>query len=272
MDKKMTIVLVVAAVVAVAVLVFVMNAPGAPPSGQEQIPSAVGFTTENITSMRMEMDPNSLPTLEGIISGTGDNYTRERAVIAYADIALRTGNGEDALGFLKGVAYNEQNDEVRTSAYTNYYWLKEGMGKGAESEMHVEVSGDLLTGNNITILVTAFTNRSATDPAKISCGAQSLEEHSFSGGANPGEGFIVNDSTSGKGAYANAQVLAPDMLRKDLSPGVPVDTPFKVYLKQSGQTVVKCKVEVRHDRLDYDELEEWVYLDIGAENGTYSIR
>lgn len=272
MDNKMTIILVVAAVVAIAALVFVMKGAGVPPTGQEQIPSGGAYTTEDMTQMRMDANSSSLAILEGIIAGTGDNYTRERAVIAYADIALRTGNGEDALNFLKGVAYNEQNDEVRTSAYTNYYWLKEGMGKGAQSEMDVEVSGDLLTGNNITILVTAFTNRSATDPAKISCGAQDLAEHNVTTGGAPGVGVIVNDSTSGIGAFAKAQVLPPDMLRRDLSVGVPVSVPFTVNLKESGQTLVKCRVEVRHDRLDYDELEEWVYLDIGPENGTYTIR
>ena len=269
MDKK---IIIVVAVVLVAIGIFMMLPKGVPPSGEEGVPSGQAFTTENITSMRMGMDPNSLPILEGIISGTGDNYTRERAVIAYADISLRTGNGEHALSFLKGVAYDEENDEVRTSAYTNYYWLKDGMGKEPESGMDLEVSGDLLTGINITILVTAFTNRSATDPAKISCGAQDLEEHNLTTGGAPGVGVIVNDSTSGKGAFAKAQVLSPDMVRRDLSIGVPVDVPFTVYLKESGQTVVKCRVQVRHDRLDYDELEKWVYLDIGPGNGTYSIR
>jgi len=271
MDKKMTIILVVAAVVAIAALVFVMNWAQAPPSGEQQFPSGQA-TTEDITQMRMDANSSSLAMLEGIIAGPGDNYTRERAVIAYADIALRTGNGEDALNFLKGVAYNEQNDEVRTSAYTNYYWLKEGMGKGAQSEMGVEVSGDLMAGNNITILVTALTSREATDPAKISCGAQSLENQSFSSGSQPGESVTLGGSTSGRGAFAHAQVLSPDMLRRDLSVGVSVSVPFTVNLKESGQTLVKCRVEVRHDRLDYDELEKWVYLDIGAESGTYSIR
>jgi len=271
MDKKMTIILVVAAVVAIAALVMVMQGAQPPPSGEQQIPSGQA-TTEDITQMRMDANSSSLALLESIIAGTGDNYTRERAVIAYADIALRTGNGEDALNFLKGVAYNEENDEVRTSAYTNYYWLKEGMGKGAQSEMDLEVSGELLTGNNITILVTASTTRQATDPAKISCGGQSPDAPSYSGGAQPGESVTLGGSTSGPGAFAHAQVQSPDLVRRDLSVGVPIDVPFTVYLKESGQTLVKCRVEVRHDRLDYDELEKWVYLDIGPENGTYTIR
>lgn len=228
-------------------------------------------TPEDISAVHMAMDPTSLPGLEAVIKGDGDNYTRERAVITYADIAFRSGNGEQAMGFLKGVAYDEQNDEVRTSAYANYYWLKEAMDVPSDSSMEVAVSGDLKTGNNITVLVTVSGSRPTTDFAEISCGGVDLGNHSVTTGGSPDTGVVLNTSTAGSGAFSKAWVLPPDMVRKNITE-MPLTVPFTVYLRESGQSLVKCRLEARYDRLDYDELEKDILLDIGPASGTYEIK
>jgi hypothetical protein len=275
MDTKLLIIAVAVVLVVVGVFVLLQGkpvpaGPAAPTSPNASATPTKMETPEDITAVHMAMDPNSLPGLEAVITGNGDNYTRERAVIAYADIALRTGNGQRAMDFLKNVAYVEQNQEVSSSAYANYYWLKSGMGIGPNATMGVSVSGSLKTGNNITVLVTVYSPRPASHLAKVSCGGVDTEPHNVTTGGGPDVGVVMNSSISGAGAFAHAWVLSPDTVKENIT-AMPVTVPFTVYLRESGKTIVKCHLEARYDRLDYDELEQWVYLDVGPDSGTYNI-
>lgn len=259
MDKKMIIAVFLVALIALGAFLFL----------QQKAPSEIK-SPEDVSAVHLLMDPKSLPSLEEVINGTGDNYTRERALITYADIALRSGNGTHAMEFLKGVVYNEQNDEVLSSAYANYYWLKDEMGIAPNATMNVSVSGNLKTGNNITVLLTVYSPRPTTDLAKVSCGAVDIEDHDVTTGGSPGTGVIYNDSISGEGVFAHAWVLAPDMVKANITQ-IPIVVPFTVYLREDGKTIVKCRTQARYDRLDYDLLEEDIYLDISASGGNYTI-
>ena len=128
----------------------------------------------------------------------------------------------------------------------------------------------LRTGNNITVLVTVYSPRPTTDPAIVACGGVDPARHNVTTGGGPGVGVIMNSSISGEGAFAHAWVLSPDLVRENIT-AMPVTVPFTVYLRESGTTIVKCRLQAQYDRLDYDKLERWIYLDVGPESGTYNI-
>jgi len=256
MDKK----LIIGAVVVVLVVLGAFILLQKPAAGAEAGLVQVG-------ELHMQMDSSSLSELEKIIHSNADNYTRERALTSYADVALRTGNGEQALVLLRELAYNETNDDVRTSAYTNYYWLKEEMGKGPDTTMDVQVRGDIKPGNNITVVVT-LANTRGSNLTTLILWPSPLDDVSISN-----DGSNIVDVNTGKGAYAQAHVTPSTRLSLELQPNVSQEIEYTVYLKGPGQTVLKAAAEVRYaeDRLDYDQLEKDIFLDVGSSEGNYTI-
>jgi len=257
MDKKLIIAAAVVVILVAAAFLVLQQ-----PTGGQQAGNA---TLAHVDELHMGMNASSLDELEAVIRGSGDNYTRERAVSDYADIALQTGNGERALAFLKAVAYDEANDDVRTSAYSNYYLLQDELGKKPETSLDVKVLGDIKPGNNITVVLTILSTR-GSNTSSVVLWPSELQDRNYSlGGGN----FV--DVNTGKGAFAQAEVTPSTRLRTYIPANISMEMPYTVYLKGAGQTILKAMVEVRYDRLDYDWVEKDIFLDVGPSGGNYTI-
>jgi hypothetical protein len=228
-------------------------------------------TLAHVDDLHMKLSASSLDELEAIIRNNADPYTRERAVNVYTDIALRSQNSKRALAFLKGLAPDEKDDNVRTSAYTNYYYIKEEAGIPPETTMDVQVIGDIKPGKNITVVLSVMSTR-GSDLSFVGMQARTLQETAPATGTASAEGMtnIINANT-GKGAQTNVVLTPSYRIRQPLPANMTVEYPYTVSIKGPGKVVLESIVEVRYDMLDYDTVKKDIYLDVGSTSGTYAI-
>lgn len=225
----------------------------------------------HVDDLHMQMSASSLGELEAIIQNNADPYTRERAVNVYTDIALRSQNSKRALAFLKGLAPDEKDDDVRTSAYTNYYFIKEQAGIPPETTMDVQVLGDIKPGKNITVVLSVKSSR-GSDLSFVGMQSRTLQEGTPLASTAPG-GRMINivDANTGKGALTNVVINPSYRIRKPLPANVTVEYPYTVSIKGPGKVALQSIVEVRYDRLDYDTITKEIFLDVGSNSGTFTI-
>jgi hypothetical protein len=272
MDKK--IIIGALALVIIIAAVFMVSAQpkggGAPAAangtGNPASTGAINATLAHVEDLHMGMDSRSLAELEGIIKSDADNYTRERAVCVYSDIAFRSSNPDRALSFLKDVAAGEQNTEVRTSAYENYNWLKNVSHIGPQTTMDVRVIGDIKPGNNITVVLVILSTRGSEIPADIGMQATSLKEQNVTVG-----GTTIVDANAGKGALTNLILEPSSRLRRVVPANLSVEVPYTVSISRAGQAFLKARVDMRYDLLDSDTVEKGIFLDVGPGSGNYTI-
>lgn len=262
MNKKLIIIGVVLLVVIIAVAAFLYVT----------IIGPLTASLAHVNDLHMQMSASSLGELEAIIRNNADPDTRERAVNVYTDIALQTQNPKRALAFLKGLAPDEKNDDVRTSAYSNYYFIKEETRIPPETTMDVRVIGDIKPGNNITVVLDVTSSR-GSNLSFVGMQARTLQEQATNTGNNStGMMMTVVDANTGKGALTNVLVDPSYRIRKPLPANITVEYPYTVLIKGPGKVVLQSIVEVRYDMLDYDTVKKDIFLDVGSNSGTYTVR
>ena len=228
-------------------------------------------TLAHVDDLHMKLSASSLGELEAIIRNNANPYTRERAVTVYTDIALRSQNSKRALAFLKGLAPYEKDENVQTSAYNNYYFIKKEAGIPPETTMDVRVIGDLKPGKNITVVLSVTSSR-GSDLSIVGMQARSLQEGTpVATTAQGGSMINIANTNTGKGALTNVLLDPAYMIRQPLPANVTVEYPYTVSIKGPGKVVLQSKVEVRYDMLDYDTVKKDIFLDVGSNSGTYII-
>jgi hypothetical protein len=257
MNKKLIIIGVVLLVVIIAVAAFFYVTVIGPRTA----------TLSHVDDLHMQMSASSLGELEAIIQNNADPYTRERAINVYTDIALRSQNQKRALAFLKGLASDEKNDDVRTSAYTNYYFIKEEAAIPPETTVDIRMTGDTKSGSTITVVLIVTSLRGSTK-STVGMVARPLQEVAMTSDYNTTE-FGAN---TGKGALTNV-VLTPSIpIQRPLPANMTVEFPYTVTLKAPGKVVLETSVKVQYnDRVDYDLISKKIFLDVGSNSGTYLI-
>jgi len=235
MNKKLIIIGVVLLVVLIAVAAFFYVTVIGPRTA----------TLSHVDDLHMQMSASSLGELEAIIQNNADPYTRERAVNVYTDIALRSQNSTRALAFLKGLAPDEKDDDVRTSAYTNYYFIKEEAGIPPETTMGVQVLGDIKPGKNITVVLSVTSSR-GSNLSFVGMQARTLQEETPLA-STASEGSIINivDANTGKGALTNVFITPSYRIRRPLPANVTVEYPYTISIKGPGKVMLQSIVEVR---------------------------
>jgi len=214
----------------------------------ESLSNQTGTVIENKTALdqvndyHLAMNASDLSELEAVIKGDDPIYTRERAIFVYSDVAVRTNNGQRALDLLKEIAYNETDDELRTAAYANYYFVKEQIGIPPSAELNVSLNGTISKGSNITVNLETFPYKDLPEAYAM----------------------IKQES------YANYSEMAKDSKQLSLNANQPVIVPFVVQLDEDGNHMIKARLKVVFDRLDYEVIEKTVYMNVTS--GEYEIR
>jgi len=196
---------------------------------------------DRVNGYHLAMDPNDLGELEALIKGNEPTSTRERAIFVYSDIAARTNNNERALDFLKEMAYNESDDDLRTAAYANYYFVKEQMDIPPSAEMNVTLNGTVRKGSNITVNLEIYPNVDIPEAYAM----------------------IKRES------YANYSEMANDSKQLSLNASQPITVSFPVELTEDGKHIIKARLKLTFDRLDYEVIEKNIFLDVTE--GKYEI-
>lgn len=202
-------------------------------------------STQTVGDLHRSMNAEDLPRLVAIIEGSGDDYTREQAVFVYADIARQNGKGKEAMDFFKKVAYEEQNDEVRTAAYANYYLLRQD--EPPLLTLNVTVEGEIRSGRTITI--TAIIRSEKGYP----------------------EASVYLQAENPETELNTIAVLGPDRISTPITEGTPLNVPFTVSLLREGDAILRLRAKSVLDRLEYEEVDRTVYLSISNQGGSYQV-
>ena len=215
--------------------------------GQETTEEGKVVDSSYITEIHQRLDPADIPELKSIISSSAANYTRERAVLVLADIAMSSGVTQDVVDFLKDVAYNEQNDEVRTAAYASLAHIYELYPLEEKGNLTASSIGEIRQGGNITLILTAF---SSVDVAE----AKVAIERIVPIGAVEGEGIKVKP-------------LSP--MEFPLKAGESRETMFEVILGNEGEYSILCVLKLDLDRITIQTIEREYYLKVGKTSGRF---
>ncbi|MEM1517980.1 MAG: HEAT repeat domain-containing protein [Nitrososphaerota archaeon] len=206
---------------------------------------------EYLEKIHNSLDPESIPELKDIILNHPDNYVRERAVFILTDIAIRSNKVDEVIDFLKQIAYNEENDEVRTAAYANLDLIRKYYPVELGESIEIRIEGEIKKGNNVTLIVIVSTQKDIPQ-------------------AVVGIKRIVNMT-------AGAQTPVITMLRS-MNPvwlSIRAETPekatFIIYLESEGEYLVPCVLKLNIDRSDYKIIEKFVYLKVGKDEGAYIV-
>ena len=239
--------IVLAALISVVVLATVLSILLWPSGGEEK---AKVIDPAYISDIHLRLDPADIPELKQIIESHPDSYTRERAVFVLTDIAIRKDVTDDAIDFLKGIAYNEENDVVRSAAYSNLDLIREFYPLETRGDLALRVEGEIREGNTITVVATAS---STVDVDEAAVGVKRLAEF----GAEETTGIQLDTSS-----HRNPTRLS-------LRAGESEDVPFTVQLGKEGKYLILWVLKLSFDRVDYQVIEKGIYLTVGKTGGSF---
>lgn len=174
-----------------------------------------------------------------VIDESEDQYVRERAIFTLTDIAIRGNETEQVIDFLKDIAMNEHDENVRTSAYANIDLIRDEYPLEKQGSLELLVNGEIRQGNIITLV------------ARISS-AIDLEEVATVG--------IVS-------LPSGLDLLSDGVHKIQLEANVPVDIGFDLSLNETGQFIVPVALKLSFDRIDYEKIREEIGLVVNESDG-----
>jgi hypothetical protein len=198
---------------------------------------------EHVEGLHLRLNPEDIPELKIIISTNQDNATRERAIYVLADIAIRHNNSEQVVGFLKEIAYTEENTRVKTAAVANVYLIREVFPIDKKGELNIQVEGTVKKGNNITIIGVVS---SSVNVPKASFGIKRIAGD---------EGIKI---------YHNPTHFS-------LNAGEEKRIPLTIYLEEYGKYYTLAQLKLNFDQIDYQTLEKGILIRFDQKGGTYHL-
>jgi hypothetical protein len=203
----------------------------------------------HVEEIHLRLDPVDIPELKIIIRNHPDNYVRERAVLVLSDIAIRKNVTNDAVGFLKDVAYNEKNDQVRSAAYSSINQIREFYPLAVQAGFAVKMDGAIIQGETITLVVICDCGRSVDE-------------------ATVGINHIIEKEV---GATNGIRLASPNPVRFPLQAGEGKNARFEMELRNEGDYRILCSLKLGFGRIDYLTLEKEIHLRVEKTGGSYEV-
>lgn len=217
-----------------------------------------GITTAERTKAGLELleeihrslDPKRIPELMEIIRSHPEPYVRERAVFVLTDIAIRGNRVDEVIDFLKEIAYEEKEDNVRTAAYANLDIIRTYYPLDLGADVSIRLEGEIRKGSNVTLVIT------------VSSGVSVPEARA---------GIVRIVDMASDTALTAAMVMSTNPVKFSLSAGNPEEVRFTVYLVDAGEYGMDINVRLSLDRVDYQNIKKVVYLKVGEDRGEYLV-
>ena len=213
--------------------------------------STVEKNSEYVDRLHLKMDPGSIPELMEIIRKSPDNDARERAMFVLTDISLNASNTEGTVQLFKDIALTEENDDVRTAAYTNLYHIRSVHPPESRGTLEVRIQGNLREGSRVTLIATVS---SSVDVGNALTGIQKIADKESS----HTDGITLNSSH-------------PMPLKLSLKAGVPQEIPFTLDIHKKGLYKIVYVLILQFDRVDSEEITKEILIDAGKDSGKYRV-
>jgi len=204
-----------------------------------------------VEGLHRNMEPGSIPELMEIIRKSPDNDARERAMFVLTDISLNASNTEETVQLFKDIALSEENDDVRTAAYTNLYHIRSVHPPESRGTLEVRIQGNLREGSRVTLIATVS---SSVDVGNALTGIQKIADKESS----HTDGITLNSSH-------------PMPLKLSLKAGVPQEIPFTLDIHKKGLYKIVYVLILQFDRVDSEEITKEILIEVDKDSGKYSV-
>ncbi len=183
--------------------------------------------------------------IQGLISIVENNdtdpYIRERAIFTLTNIAIRKHETGDIIDFLKEVAINEKEDNVRTAAYANIDLIRDIYPLEKKGHLDISISGDIKKNTNISLIAKIS---SKVDIKKAVIGIDRL--------------------------HINIDPLSPIHHEVDLKANEPKEVQFYLHLKETGEYEIPVTLMLSFDRIDYEMITDEIQINVGEFEGSFT--
>jgi hypothetical protein len=196
---------------------------------------------EYLESMRLDPPDNYIEKLMSIVQDNDDPYVRERAVFTMVDLAVGGNETEKIIDFLKVLAIEETEDNVRTAAYANIDLIRDLFPPEKQGFLELHLSGNIGKGREVALI------------AEVSS-AIDLEEEAILGIISLPDGI---------------ELLSTGVLKIELEANVPKEVAFNLRLNQTGEYIITVALKLSLDRIDYEEVHKDVYLIVNESDGEF---
>jgi len=229
-DKKIIIGIIVIALVLIGVLLMSLGGgPSTVPGSQ-----STGGEPETVEEIQLDPPDDYIQRLKDIIDNDPDPYARETALLALTEIALREDDTEEIMDYLKDLAMEEEDENVRTSAYVSIDLIRDKFPLEPKGSLQLTVDGELKTGEAITLIATV-SSTVAQETAIVAI--TSLDN----------EIKLVSD----KGT-----------VKFPLNVNEPKEAKFDLKLKEAGEYTIPVTFMLSFDRIDYEKVKKEIVLEV----------
>ncbi|MDQ1280822.1 MAG: hypothetical protein QG670_2085 [Thermoproteota archaeon] len=208
-----------------------------PPTESKQIANALQATSQEIHAVQLNPGKNYINELQEVININKNATVREDAVLVLADIAVRKGETNLILDFLKILAYNEKDSQVRSAAYASVDLIRDIYPLELKADLGLHIGGDFRKGGNMTLFV--YVNSTQNTEASIAINA--LQE--------------------------NLSILSPSILVINITSNIPKEVQFKIHISNIGDYSISISLEISYNRLDYETLTKKIFFRIHENYG-----
>ncbi len=232
MKKIYSLFIVIAVVITAAILIISM---GEWMKEEKFNPEEVD--TKYLEGMQLEPSEDYIQELTSVVEKNEDPYVRERAIFTLTDIAIRKYETEKIVDFLKEIAMNETEDNVRTAAYANIDLIREIYPLEKKGSLDLSILGDIKKNSNITVI------------AKVSSKVDV-------------EAIVGIDYL-----HTNIELLSPPCRKVDLKANESKQVQFDLYLKETGEYFIPFTLMLSFDRIDYETIEDEIHINVKEFSG-----
>lgn len=201
-----------------------------------------GSGIEYLEEMQLNPTMDYVNELEQIIRTDSDPYVRERGIFTLTDIAIREGDTDQIIDFLKEIANTEPEDNVRTAAYANVDLIRKSYPLPARGSLEISLSGDIKKGGEVSIISEIM---SSTEVKDVVVGIEKL--------------------------HKNIDPLSIPVINVALQPNQPLITQYDLRLIETGTYVIPFTLMLGFDRVDSETIQQEIHLTVNEIDGNYYV-
>jgi hypothetical protein len=236
--KKNTMILIIAVLVCGALAAGAFFAL----SGTFGHPRPEDATVSYLISIQKKPPADYIDELTRIIQRNKNQTVRDVAVNTLADIAIRKGEPDKIMGFLKNLTVNEKDPVIMSAAYAGIDRIRDKYPLPPMGSLVLSASGNVRKGGEVSIIAT------------------------FSSTTNINKAVLGLDFPPD-----SIEMITPPVYYTNLTANTPAEHIFKIRILKTGKFKIPIELSVSTDRTDYEQIERFVLLDVRENDGEYII-
>ena len=199
-------------------------------------------TVEYLEEMQLNPTDNYIEELENIILNDSDPYVRERGIFTLTDIALREGDTDQIVDFLKEIAYDDEDENVRTAAYANVDLIRKVHPLPQRGSLQLSIAGEIEKGSTISLI------------------------------ANIASSINVNDAIVGiEKLHKDIECLSSPITNVKLQANESKTFECELKLNETGTYVLPVTLMLSFDRVDSETIQQEIHLTVTETDGEYYV-